>query len=67
MQAPKPVLSDNSWNVTAPTGQSLVVVASTQKGAINQARARLKLNAVQYPDNQFTVEPNKQTDIFRTF
>jgi hypothetical protein len=64
-QTAKPVLPDNSWNVTAPTGQSLVVVANSQKGAINQARTQLKLNAVQYPDTEFTAEPNRQTDIFR--
>lgn len=63
----KPKLPDNTWNVTLPDGRQITVQAKTEKGAINQTRTQLKLNSINYPDKVFQVEPNVQTDIFRSF
>lgn len=62
----KPKLLDNTWNVTLPDGRQITVQAKTEKGAINQTRTQLKLNSINYPDKVFQVEPNVQTDIFRS-
>ena len=62
---PKP--ADNQWVVTTPTNEVLLIPASSAAGAINQARANLKLNSIRYPSNTFAVEPYIQTDVFKRF
>lgn len=58
---------DNSWEVTAFNGQQLIVKADSAIAAVNIARAQLKLNSVQYPNNSFSVQPIPQADIFNQF
>jgi len=48
----------------SPTNQTLLITAMTAANAVNQARAMLKLNSIHYPNNQFSVQPYLQTDIF---
>jgi hypothetical protein len=58
---------DNSWEVTASNGQRTVVQADSAMAAVNAARAQLKLNSVQFPNNSFTAQPIPQADLFNQF
>lgn len=58
---------DNFWNVTAANGQSIRVSADSPIAAVNAARTKLKLNAVQFPNNTFSVEAEPNADLFHQF
>jgi hypothetical protein len=58
---------DKTWIVVAPTGQKMIQQSDTATGAINKMRSKLNLNAEQYPNDSFSVEPNPQSDIFNQF
>ena len=55
---------DNSWEVIAANGQRTVVQADSAMAEVNTARAQLRLNSVQYPNNSFQVQPIAQADLF---
>lgn len=60
----QPAVRASQWLVSYSNTQPITVNAVSELSAINAYRSHYNMNRIQHPDNQFTVRPATQTDLF---